>query len=211
MHALPLLALITLSAALTIAARYRDTRRVVYLFKPLTMLLILSLALLAPGTTPAAYTALIALGLVFSLAGDVFLMLPADRFVAGLLCFLAAHLLYIAAFTFDSGFGLSLLALPCAAYLAVLLWVLLPHTVKLKLPVIVYGLAIVVMAWQALERGARLQSTGALLAAAGAILFAASDSALAVNRFVRKFRAAHAVVLSTYFLGQALIALSASY
>jgi len=31
-------------------------------------------------------------------SGDVFLMLPSDRFVAGLVAFLMAHLCYIAAF-----------------------------------------------------------------------------------------------------------------
>jgi len=39
-------------------------------------------------------------------------------------------------------------------------------------------------------------------------LFLASDSVLAVDRFVKPFRAAQAVILSTYFAAQALIALS---
>jgi uncharacterized membrane protein YhhN len=47
-----------------------------------------------------------------------------------------------------------------------------------------------------------------LLAAAGAALFVASDSALAVNRFVRHFRRADALVLGAYFAAQTLIALS---
>ena len=34
-------------------------------------------------------------GLVFSLAGDVFLMLPKERFIAGLVSFLLAHIAYI--------------------------------------------------------------------------------------------------------------------
>jgi uncharacterized membrane protein YhhN len=210
MRAILLLAMIAASAVLTVAARTRDARRATYLFKPLTTLLILSLALQAPGA-PGAYQALIAIGLAFSLAGDVLLMLPSNRFVAGLVSFLVAHLWYLAAFVSVDGFGLSLLALPCAAYFAVLLAILLPHTGRMKLPVIAYGLAIVAMAWQALERGARAQTTGAWLAAAGAVLFVVSDSVLAYNRFVRGFRAAHAVVLGTYYLGQSLIALSVSY
>ncbi|MQB01909.1 MAG: hypothetical protein GEU78_16820, partial [Actinobacteria bacterium] len=36
--------------------------------------------------------------LLFSLAGDVFLMLPRDLFVAGLVSFLGAHVCYIVAF-----------------------------------------------------------------------------------------------------------------
>jgi alkenylglycerophosphocholine/alkenylglycerophosphoethanolamine hydrolase len=48
----------------------------------------------------------------------------------------------------------------------------------------------------------------ALLALLGATLFVLSDSALAINRFVRPFKAVHAVVLSTYYAAQWLIALS---
>jgi uncharacterized membrane protein YhhN len=39
-----------------------------------------------------------AFGLVFSLAGDVFLMLPKERFVGGLVSFLLAHIAYIIGF-----------------------------------------------------------------------------------------------------------------
>ena len=39
--------------------------------------------------------------LVFSLAGDVLLMLPREQFVAGLSAFLVAHLCYIVGFWTD--------------------------------------------------------------------------------------------------------------
>ena len=46
---------------------------------------------------------------MFSLAGDVLLMLPRDQFVAGLSAFLVAHLCYIAGFWTD---GPGLVAVP---------------------------------------------------------------------------------------------------
>ena len=62
-----------------------------YVFKPLTLIPILGLALTAPPARPPRYRWGIVAGLLFSLAGDVLLMLPSDRFLAGLLSFLAAH------------------------------------------------------------------------------------------------------------------------
>jgi uncharacterized membrane protein YhhN len=46
------------------------------------------------------------------------------------------------------------------------------------------------------------------LARAGALAFMASDGVLALDRFVRRFGAAHAVVMVTYYAAQTLIAAS---
>ena len=86
-----------------------------------------------------------------------------------------------------------------------LLW---PHLGKLKAPVSVYVAAILLMAWQALNRWVATGDAGSGLALAGALLFVASDSALAWNRFRGEFKSAQAVVLVTYFAAQWLIALS---
>ncbi|HEV7591081.1 MAG TPA: lysoplasmalogenase [Longimicrobium sp.] len=210
-RALYWLAAIAVSAALAIGASTRGWRRGVYCFKPLTTLLILGLALTQPADAylDFVYRPLIVGGLVCSLAGDVLLMLPRDRFVAGLVAFLIAHLLYIGAFTFDAVRATWWIVLPLAAYAVVLLRILLPHVAaRLRVPVIVYALVLLAMAWAAAERGVAGMPGGAL-AAAGALLFVASDSALAINRFARQFRGADAVVLGTYYAAQTLIALSA--
>lgn len=207
---------IALSGAAAILATVREWRRGVYVFKPLTTLLIIALAWHQTAWV-TMHKPLVLAGLVFSLAGDVFLMLPRDRFVAGLVSFLIAHLLYIAAFVsgvwaadaHPGGFRLTGWVLaPFVVYAAVLLRILLPHVPRaLKLPVTVYAAALLVMAWQAAERGATGLPGGAL-AAAGGVLFVASDSALALNRFARRFPGADALVLATYFAAQTLIALS---
>jgi uncharacterized membrane protein YhhN len=201
---------IACSAVWTIVATVRGRRRGVYVFKPLTTLLVLALAWHMPGTLPL-YKPLVMCGLVFSLFGDVFLMLPRDRFVAGLVSFLIAHLLYVRAFVDGGGEGFRFtpwILLLFAVYAAVLLRILLPHVTRtLKVPVIVYAAALLVMAWQAAERGAA-GLPGGSFAAAGGVLFVVSDSALALDRFRRRFPAAQPLVLATYFLAQALIALS---
>jgi uncharacterized membrane protein YhhN len=83
-----------------------------YVFKPLTLVLILGLALTAPPSRPPRYRWGIVAGLVFSLAGDVLLMLPSNRFLAGLLSFLAAHVCYLAALTSDSRLAVSFSSWP---------------------------------------------------------------------------------------------------
>lgn len=201
----PLSIAIAVSAVLAIIFSERGNRRGVYLFKPLATGLILALALLGEGD--GRYRALIALGLVFSLAGDVFLMLPRDRFVAGLASFLVAHLLYAAAFGWHGSAASAVLLLPFAAWGLLLLRALWPRLGPLRAPVLAYAAALMAMAWLACVRaGAGIP--GALPAAAGAALFVLSDSALAFNRFRRPLRHAQALVLGTYFAAQWLIALS---
>jgi uncharacterized membrane protein YhhN len=204
-----ILTLLTLlSAALHLRAEYLGPRYQVYVFKPLTMVFILLIALQARWPGFSRYKVAIVAGLVFSLAGDVFLMLPSDRFIAGLVSFLVAHLFYIAAFTSGTGFGLSWRALPCAIYGFLMFSILLPHLGKMKLPVAVYMVVILVMAWQAWERWHQTGQSAALLAFLGAVLFVISDSALAVNRFRGQYSSAQALILSTYFAAQWLIARS---
>jgi alkenylglycerophosphocholine/alkenylglycerophosphoethanolamine hydrolase len=67
---------------------------------------------------------------------------------------------------------------------------------------------ILVMAWQAWEQWSQTGQSRALLAFFGAVLFTISDSALAVNRFRGRYQGAQALILSTYFAAQWLIARS---
>lgn len=211
MSALPLILLIAASAALTLLAEHRNARRAVYVFKPLTTILILALAATAAEPVSRGYQALVCAGLLFSLAGDVFLMLPRDRFVAGLASFLAAHLFYVAAFApRPATLAAPLVLAALATYGVVLLRALWPRLGTLRAPVAVYAAALLVMAWQAAERWTVLDTAPALLAALGAGLFVVSDSVLAWARFRRRSAYGQAVVLGTYFAAQCLIASSVS-
>lgn len=196
------------TAIACIVADERGRRALVYLCKPLTMLWILALAAFAVPETTGLYRNLILLGLGFSLAGDIFLMLPSDRFVSGLASFLVAHLLYIAAFASDVsipawGALVALLAVAVPTYS-----VLQPRLGRLRVPVAIYTMAIVGMAWQASARWLENGDGGALLACSGALLFVVSDAALARNRFGAGFQHDQTLVLGTYFSAQWLIALS---
>lgn len=201
-----------ISAFLTIRARYTGPPQRVWVFKPVTMIFILWIAWISGNSHPDAYNLLILSGLFFSLAGDVFLMLPKDRFLPGLVSFLVAHVFYILAFTRGTGFGCTGWIAGCIALTGIVMAVLLaPHAGRMKLPVVFYMAVILVMAWQAFERWNRVRQGSALFVVAGALLFLASDSLLAWNRFRRPFRSAEALKLGSYFLAQWLIALSAGY
>lgn len=205
---LTLLALI--SAVLHIRAESVGPKRNVYLFKPLTMVWIILIALLSKSQVSAFYKYMIVAGLLCSLLGDIFLMLPSDRFVPGLLSFLVAHLFYIAAFA-SGGVHLSTAlwcAIPLLIYGSVMIRALFPHLGRMKLAVVVYMLVILVMAWLALSRFVGTGQAGSALAFFGALLFTVSDSILAVNRFKGSIDHAQLYILSTYFTAQWLIALS---
>lgn len=199
------------SAALAVRGYYvGPSRTLVYFFKPLTTLLILAIALRQASGAVGPYAGAIALGLVFSLAGDVFLMLPRDRFREGLTSFLVAHLCYIAAFTSETAFFADPAATVAFGALGLLLlrslWPGVPG--RLRVPVVLYVAVILTMALQATGRALRVHDVPSLLAAAGAALFVASDALLSWDRFRASFRSSRAAVLSTYFLAQWLIALS---
>ena len=211
MTTLPLLltAAIVLSAALAIQAEHRGARGRVYVFKPLATVLILLLAATAQDPVSARYQALVCAGLLFSLAGDVFLMLPRDRFVAGLASFLVAHGFYIAAFgSWPPTVRAPIVLLALVLVAVVLLRTLWKKLGTLRIPVVVYAVALVVMAWQAIERWEDLDTSSAGLALEGALLFVISDAQLAEERFAGRSRYGSVIVLATYFAAQWLIAMS---
>jgi len=192
-----------------IRAEYRGPRRHVYIFKPLTTSLIIIIALTTVPPVSTFYKYVIVAGLLFSLAGDIFLMLPADRFMAGLISFFVAHVAYIVAFASSAGGYTSLWGLlPFLIYGLIIFGLLAPHPDNLKIPVAAYVMVILLMGWQALGQWIQIDRWGTLLALFGALLFIASDSVLAIDRFKQPFKSARLIVLSTYFSAQWLIALS---
>jgi len=201
--------LILVSAVVTIWAEYRGPRVIVYCFKPLTTGLILLFAL-RPSIRPSLpYQYAIVAGLACSLVGDVILMLPKRKLFPGLASFLLAHVAYTVAFSWGARLSdCPLLLTPFFVFLVVVSVILLPHLGGMKVPVIGYELVILAMAWRALERWLQVGSVSAFAAFLGALMFLFSDSLLGIREFVRKFRIAQALILSTYFCAQWLIALS---
>lgn len=155
--------------------------------------------------------------LIFSLLGDILLMLPGERwFVPGLLAFLLAQLAYIVGLNAN-------LPPPAALWLligvAAVDWVVLRRVVagvrrsgarELVVPVLIYGVILSLTLFSGWATWFRpLWSVAARVAATlGVTLFYASDLMLAWDRFVHRARALQVAVMVTYHLAQLALILT---
>ena len=153
------------------------------------------------------------MGILFSLAGDVLLMISLDRlFVPGLVMFLLAHISYLA------GFQEQLLN-PTGWSFILLFFIFLNGYRLLRriagamragghdrwvTPVIAYGLVISLMLYAALSTifDPAWGTGAAFLVSAGAFLFYISELILAWNKFVTPFQNSRIYNMLTYHLGQ---------
>jgi len=200
---------IIVSSSLYIYFDITKKRVLKYVLKPLTTILVIILALQQSPEGIDLYGLTILFGLGFSLIGDVYLMLPTNKFIQGLAAFFIAHIFYIVAFS--SGFGPFLdfeYLIPVAIYAIIFLWVLLPKTGKMKLPVIIYTFVLMIFMWQATGMYYYMAQTSAFYVFIGAIFFVISDTILAYAKFITNFRLSSMFIHSTYWGAQILIALS---
>jgi len=190
-----------------IAARYAGSRAVAGVLKAIPIAQLAAFVAAEPVVVSERYRWLVFVALLWSLGGDLWLVFPSG-FVPGLLNFLVAHVLYIAAFT--PGSTTILVLLPFLAGGLAMLAYLWPHLGKDRIPVLVYVGVIVAMGWRAAARALApgVPEPSGTLALVGAIVFMVSDGVLATDRFARPFAAADAVVMVTYYAAQVLIALS---
>jgi uncharacterized membrane protein YhhN len=201
-----LLAFVLVAAFCNWLAVANTNKGVEYLCKPATMVLLMGLALALDPRDPTARTWFL-VALAFSLAGDVFLMLPKDLFVLGLAAFFVAHLAYVVGMIAD-GLGAGRLL---AGVLLVALGILVLGTqivraayaseTQMVIPVMLYVGVISAMVVAAF-------GLGEPLGIAGALLFYSSDALIGWSRFVREYTWAPVVIMVTYHLGQLGLVLS---
>jgi uncharacterized membrane protein YhhN len=208
--------LVTLSAFAHIFTDYRAAdnpdkpiwRYATYVFKPLTMLLIIAMLVFAD-IGSAGY--LILAALLLSVVGDVFLMLPKKPIAPALGSFLVAHVLFVIEFTgrapISFSWELVAIAVGILIWVAVVARQLIHKLGKLLIPGMVYFVAISLMVFFAANVYINGVAGGGLLIL-GALLFFVSDTSLAFSRFGTPWRAGQFVILATYFSGQFLITVS---
>jgi alkenylglycerophosphocholine hydrolase len=194
-----------------VAVIYR-WKNVEYVFKPITMIALLVAAFcLAPARTDVAFRVFFLLGLFFSLLGDIALMLPNEGwFLPGLVAFLFGHLGYIRGFNINPPPPLALILAPAIVLLnLIVLRRLVDGLVaqgkdSLRIPVVVYGVVLsltLASAWSTIFRPL-WSMTARVAAVLGGTLFFVSDLMLAWDRFVRRSRLLHVLVIITYHLAQ---------
>jgi uncharacterized membrane protein YhhN len=177
--------------------------RVEYVCKPGALVaLVVAAALLDPASGAEARRHWFVAALVFSLAGDVLLMIPRDYFAGGLSAFFVAHVCYIAGFWSRGPALVAMAVATAAAAIAVgllgrrILRAVRAREPELVAPVTAYIAVIGAMLATAL-------AVGNPVAAVGAVLFVASDSMIAWDRFVGRVPNAAVLIMVTYHLGQA--------
>lgn len=179
-----------------------------YFLKPGTMVIIILIAVWGMGDLSSTFSWWIVAGLLFSILGDIFLMLPKDRFVYGLLSFLVGHVCYVIAFLYVPGGGQvgtwvtgSLLLIAIFYLLKLSKGVFHSGGITLLLAVTAYVAIITSMVWAAFY-------SQQPIIIAGAILFFFSDAILAWDRFVGKLAYRNFLVMIPYHLAQYLFAIS---
>lgn len=173
-----------------------------YACKPGTMVALIVCALLlrpVSGVERAWFVAALALGMV----GDVFLMLPRDRFVPGLGAFLLGHLAFVAGLV--SGEQARARVAIAAVALAVVAAALLPRVLRgaraqsqSDVVPAVLAYVVVISLMVAAAFGSRQP-----LAVVPALLFFGSDSLVAFRRFVAPRPWMPLTIIVTYHLAQA--------
>ncbi len=214
----PILLLALLIALLDWIAVAKKWKWVEYIAKPGVMIVLLAWLWLVSGFQGALHW--FALGLLFSLAGDIFLMLPREQFIPGLVSFLLAHTAYVIGLTRSSPVlnpialvpALLVAAASVQMYRRIAAGVQASGHTKLKIPVLIYTIVISLMLFAALLTLLRVDWSleAALLISAGALLFYISDGILAWNKFVHPLRYGKMAIITTYHIGQLLITLGAA-
>ncbi|GAA1584777.1 hypothetical protein GCM10009804_46340 [Kribbella hippodromi] len=143
------------------------------------------------GAPPLLQAALLA-----SAAGD--LLLEADQQLAGMAAFAAAHACYLAVFLADPAQRSWRVLAAYAALWAALIAILAPGLGNQRIPVAAYALLLTATAISSRWHNSRSGLGGAL--------FLISDSLIALRMAGRDFRGRGALVMSTYTIGQYLIA-----
>ncbi len=197
-------AAIALAGVGYIVAAPSDPLAVRLLFKVIPMVLIVAYAVVLLPTDVRRVHGLILVGLGFSAIGDVTL----HWFLIGLSAFLVAHLCYLAGFLthVQPTTGRAIWAAPLAL-VGVLVGsqllgaILVAGDTELLVPVALYVVVILTMAWAAILTGNRW-------AGAGGVLFVTSDTILAWDMFVETLPYAGVAVMTTYYGAQLLIARS---
>lgn len=208
-----------LLSTLNIIAVLAQWQTVIYLTKPLLMTSLAFWFFINTKDNTTTLTRYIFTGIIFSIAGDTFLLFVnrnPNFFLLGLGSFLITHLFYILAFNKfpDPVKGIvtkkKWLVLPVFIYLIsflTYLWNDMPITFKIA--VTIYGGIISLMVISAVNIKRRVSANLSNYIILGAILFVFSDSIIAVEKFKTIDISSNImgfIIMTTYLFSQYLIA-----
>ena len=198
-------------AALEALALWKYWHRLEYIAKPAVMVVLFICLLTSVGMNGALIW--FGLGILFSLLGDVLLMISLDRmFLPGLVAFLLAHVAYVIGFNsplplfsawslifaFMVGLGGTRIIRRIVDYLSS------SGNVRMRTPILIYSLVISLMLLSAMMKLTDItwSANASALVSLGALLFYLSDIVLAWNKFVAPIQHGRIYNIGLYHLGQ---------
>ena len=211
------LILFVIAAIVEVYGEYKDNIKIEFSIKPLLMPLLILFYVFGviEGASLARVDWLIVVALIGGWAGDVLLMQKDQEkwFLFGMIAFLVNQIFYIISFFLSisnitsfnpSGFYL------LGPVLLILLF-MLPRFInkagEMKMPVLVYLVAIVLMHISAILRLAEFQGLPFILVYVGSISFIISDSTIAVDKWDKEVPNGRPIIMTTYILAQFYITL----
>lgn len=144
------------------------------------------------------------IALCAAFAGDVLLLFE-DKFMFGLIAFLIMQVLYSISFlrNYKSRNGVHVFGIILIALCSIIFFQLWPMLEDLRIPVLIYIIAIAFMAYSAFARDQK--SSGYWMVFGGTVLFLISDTALALDQFMQDIDVGKITVMTTYAMAQFLI------
>ena len=203
-----------LFAALETLALWKHWLRLEYIAKPGVMITLFLWLWTSVGLSGALLW--FGVGIIFSLAGDILLMLSLDRFfIFGLIAFLLAHAAYVVGFNIPLP-GLSLWGIVFAVMVSlggariirrILEALAAKGQARMRMPIILYSTVISIMLLSAMMKIMDITwgSNAALLVSGGAFMFYISDIILAWNKFVAPIQHGRIYNIAAYHIGQIML------
>lgn len=198
-------------AALESLALWKNWDRLEYVVKPAVMICLFIWLYLNTGLQ--GLTLWFGVGILFSLAGDILLMISLERmFMFGLIAFLLAHISYLVGFqnelmTVTAWSFILILILSISAVRVMRRIVSAIRTkgqIRLVNPIILYSIVITVMLYAAMTTisNPEWRTSASFFVSVGAFLFYLSDLILAWNKFVSPIKNGRMLNIAAYHLGQ---------
>ncbi|TNV20438.1 lysoplasmalogenase [Buttiauxella sp. B2] len=192
------------SGWLYVDASYRGPTWQRWVFKPVTLLLLLLLAWQAPMFNATGY--LIVAGLLATLLGDALTLLPTQRMLYAIGAFFLSHLLYTLYFasqmTFSFFWPLPLILLVVGALLTAVIWTRLE---TFRWPILTFIGITLVMVWLAGELYFFLPTRPSFSAFIGAMLLLLGNIVWLGSHYRRRFTGDSAIAAACYFAGHFMI------
>ena len=185
-------------------------QKVEYIAKPTVIIILFVWLVIHNGLS--SWTIWFGIGLVFSLFGDILLLLPEKFFIVGLFSFILTHLAYIIGFnptlpqTNIASLILAALVGITAAqtYNKIAAGAIKKGQRELRIPILIYTVVITLMLLSALLTLVRptWDALSAIIVSIGALLFFISDSLIGWNKFFQTIPNGRTYIMITYHFGQ---------